>query len=104
MIFRGRFDENMSRFYCAGALEALDYLHKVNKYEMDTDQVDLFQKGYVYRDLKPENMLLDRSGYPKLVDFGFAKKLKAAKTWTFCGTAEYGTKIVLESGVKMRNA
>jgi cGMP-dependent protein kinase len=30
--------------------------------------------------------LLDNSGYVKLVDFGFAKKLQGRKTWTFCGT------------------
>ncbi|KAH7699432.1 Protein PKG-2 b [Aphelenchoides avenae] len=36
-------------------------------------------------------MLLDRNGWPKLADFGFAKQLKSADdpTYTFCGTAEY---------------
>lgn len=36
-------------------------------------------------------MLLSIDGIPKLADFGFAKRLKteSAKTWTFCGTAEY---------------
>jgi len=50
---RGVFDDAMARFYVACVIEALIYLHN---------------KGIVYRDLKPENLILDNSGYAKLVN------------------------------------
>jgi len=72
---RKRFDDDAARFYTGCVINAFDYLH---------------DKGIVYRDLKPENLLLDASGYVKLTDFGFAKQLEPGeKSWTFCGTPEY---------------
>ena len=61
-------------FYAANVLLALEHLHS---------------RGLVYRDLKPENLLLDAQGYCKVADFGFAKKIGADKTYTICGTPDY---------------
>lgn len=49
----------------------------------------LQDRNLLYRDLKPENLLIDRDGYIKVADFGFAKELKSGKTYTMCGTPDY---------------
>ncbi|KAK9812821.1 hypothetical protein WJX72_004332 [[Myrmecia] bisecta] len=70
----GAFDEPTAMFYAANVLLALEHLHA---------------RGIVYRDLKPENLLLDKDGYIKVADFGFAKKIGNEKTYTICGTPDY---------------
>lgn len=71
---RGKFTQKQTKFYLACVILALEYLH-VN--------------GIVYRDLKPENLLMDGEGYIKMADFGFAKQLHNRRAYTICGTPEY---------------
>ena len=51
----------------------------------------LHNQGVVYRDFKPENILIDRDGYIRLTDFGLSKigMNEDGRTKTFCGTLEY---------------
>ncbi|KAI8060310.1 camp-dependent protein kinase A [Gongronella butleri] len=70
-----RFSEPAARFYAAEVMLAIDYLHSFR---------------IVYRDIKPENILLDAHGHVKLADFGFAKRLDDdAQCTTVCGTPDY---------------
>lgn len=47
-------------------------------------------KDLIYRDLKPENVLVQDCGYIKVTDFGFMKKIRPwERTYTLCGTPEY---------------
>ena len=65
-----KFDEDTARFYAAEIVLILEFLHD--------------NLGIAYRDMKPENILIDAEGHLKLVDFGFAKKIQDRMSY-LCG-------------------
>ncbi|CAI2384367.1 unnamed protein product [Moneuplotes crassus] len=69
-----RLDEFKAKFYIIELILAFEYLHS---------------KNIVYRDLKPENVLIDIDGHIKLADFGLSKQLKTSHSRSFCGSPEY---------------
>jgi len=78
-----KFSEDRARFYCAEIVLGLEYLHN---------------SGVLYRDLKPENLLLTSDGHICMTDFGISKDnlQNEDQTTTFCGTPEYLAPEVLE--------
>lgn len=105
----GRLPSRHARFYAGCVTSALEHMHSMD---------------ILYRDLKPENMLIDAEGYIKvnrccsgcrwvflllscgvscdlvqMVDMGFAKVVKTGRTYTLCGTPEYlAPEIVMGQG------
>ena len=79
-----RFKNEKAKFYLVEIILAIEFLHK-NK--------------MMYRDLKPENVLLDKTGHIKITDFGLSKILSSEneKTYTICGTPQYLAPEILSS-------
>jgi len=65
--------EKHARFYSAGTVYAFEHCH---------------ERRIIYRDLKPENLLMNENGQVKLTDMGLAKFV-IGKTYTTCGTPDY---------------
>ena len=77
-----QFNEERAKFYTLTVAIALGHLHKQN---------------IIYRDLKPENVLMGEDGYVCLTDFGLAKILEQnEQAFSFCGTPEYLAPEILE--------
>lgn len=74
--------EDNARFYVVETLLALKYLH---------------QRSIVFRDIKPENILIDGRGHIKLADFGLAKRVDG-RCYSFCGSLDYMAPEVLLDG------
>lgn len=73
----GKLAEDRARLYCSEILLALEDLHK---------------RDIIYRDLKPDNVVLDNEGHALLTDFGLSKEgvLEVSKgTNSFCGSVAY---------------
>ncbi|XP_055909174.1 serine/threonine-protein kinase S6KL [Eupeodes corollae] len=77
------FTNELIRLYVAEIAIAIDFLHNA---------------GVIYRDAKPENILLTHNFHIKITDFGLSKWLKlGAKTRTMCGTHQYMAPEILRS-------
>ncbi|XP_025420777.1 serine/threonine-protein kinase S6KL isoform X2 [Sipha flava] len=79
----GPLPEELCRIYFAELIIIIDFLHNA---------------GIIYRDIKPENILLDEYGHLQLIDFGLAKWLShGCRTSTICGTTQYMAPEIFQS-------
>ena len=78
------FKDNAAKFYAACVIEGFEHIHSMNM---------------AFRDLKPENLIINNNGYIKITDFGFCKIIDKGKTFTLCGTPDYlAPEIILSKG------
>jgi len=77
------FTESTARFYFSCIVLALEHIHSLD---------------IIYRDLKPENLLISANGFIKVTDFGFAKRRN--QSITLCGTPEYLAPELITKGIQ----
>ena len=65
--------ESQAKFYFLETILAINYMH---------------ERNIMYRDIKPENILIDKKGHIKIADFGLAKVVRE-KSHSYCGSLEY---------------
>jgi len=79
-----RFTVNLAKFYMCEILLGFKYLH---------------ERDIVFRDIKPENILVDMDGHIRIADFGLAKIIRENElSHSFCGSPEYLSPEMLQSG------
>ena len=75
LLQQRQFSEKLAKFYLCEILLGFRYLH---------------ERNIVYRDIKPENILVDMDGHIRIADFGLAKMIpEGDRSHSFCGSPEY---------------
>jgi serum/glucocorticoid-regulated kinase 2 len=75
LLQQRRFSEKLAKFYMCEILLGFKYMH---------------EHDIVYRDIKPENILVDMDGHIRIADFGLSKIIpENERSHSFCGSPEY---------------
>ena len=75
LVQQRRFSEKQAKFYMCEILLGFKYMH---------------EHDIVFRDIKPENILVDMDGHIRIADFGLSKIIREnERSHSFCGSPEY---------------